>query len=185
MSPGERWVDGSIAGDLPKRRLSRLHNVNHFVVSQTNPHVVPFARHHGRPGVGPALMRVVSVTARSQGAWASDLVRRVSGAGKPVGRIAAAAHAVFSQDYRGHVDVHPPFRWALFRRMVSNPSRDELDLFIREGQRAVWPRVAMIRQQTRMGRAFKRAVAQLEAALAETEAPGAPPVPDGPPPMQP
>ena len=68
--PGERWVDGSIAGDLPKRRLSRLHNANHFVVSQTNPHVVPFVRSHRRRGVGPALVRVVSATARTQGAWA-------------------------------------------------------------------------------------------------------------------
>ncbi|NJN36554.1 MAG: hypothetical protein HC794_05210 [Nitrospiraceae bacterium] len=30
---GERWVDGSLHGDLPKQRLSRLHNVNHFIVS--------------------------------------------------------------------------------------------------------------------------------------------------------
>ena len=50
-TPGERWVDGSIAGDLPKRRLSRLHNVNHYIVSQTNPHVVPFVRTVASVGV--------------------------------------------------------------------------------------------------------------------------------------
>ena len=27
---------------MVKSRLRRLHNVNHFVVSQTNPHVIPF-----------------------------------------------------------------------------------------------------------------------------------------------
>ena len=40
----KRWVDGSIANDLPMLRLARLHNVNHYIVSQTNPHVVPFMR---------------------------------------------------------------------------------------------------------------------------------------------
>ena len=40
----ETWVDGSIEGDLPKLRLSRLENVNHFIVSQTNPHVLPIVR---------------------------------------------------------------------------------------------------------------------------------------------
>lgn len=30
--------------DLPMRRLSELFNVNHFIVSQVNPHIVPFLR---------------------------------------------------------------------------------------------------------------------------------------------
>ncbi|PIE41574.1 MAG: patatin, partial [Gammaproteobacteria bacterium] len=37
-----RWVDGSVAGDLPIKRLSRLYGVNHTIVSQINPVVVPF-----------------------------------------------------------------------------------------------------------------------------------------------
>ena len=35
-----RWNDGSLKSDLPMLRLRRLHNVNHFIVSQTNPHGV-------------------------------------------------------------------------------------------------------------------------------------------------
>jgi serine/threonine protein kinase len=49
--PSERWVDGSLYGDLPKLRLARLHNVNHFIVSQTNPHVVAFNGQRGKAGV--------------------------------------------------------------------------------------------------------------------------------------
>lgn len=37
-----RYIDGSIAGDLPMKRMSELFNVNTFIVSQVNPHVVPF-----------------------------------------------------------------------------------------------------------------------------------------------
>lgn len=36
-----RWRDGSLEEDLPMRTLSELFNVNYFLVSQTNPHIVP------------------------------------------------------------------------------------------------------------------------------------------------
>lgn len=38
----QRWIDGSVDNDLPMAKLSELFNVNHFVVSQVNPHIVPF-----------------------------------------------------------------------------------------------------------------------------------------------
>lgn len=161
--PGERWVDGSIAGDLPKRRLSRLHNVNHFVVSQVNPHVLPFVRSHRQRHLGARMMGVMATAARSQGLFATDLVRRLTDRSAPMGRIAAAANAVFRQEYRGHVDLNPRFRWRALPKIVSNPSLQDLSGFIVEGERAVWPRVAMIREQTRIGRAFRDCVAQLHA----------------------
>jgi len=36
------YVDGSVAQDLPMQRLSELFNINSFIVSQVNPHVLPF-----------------------------------------------------------------------------------------------------------------------------------------------
>ncbi|KAG7141842.1 Lipase 4 like protein [Verticillium longisporum] len=38
----QRWIDGSVDNDLPMTRLAEMFNVNHFIVSQVNPHVVPF-----------------------------------------------------------------------------------------------------------------------------------------------
>jgi TAG lipase/steryl ester hydrolase/phospholipase A2/LPA acyltransferase len=38
------WRDGSLEMDLPMMQLKELFNVNHFIVSQTNPHVSPFLR---------------------------------------------------------------------------------------------------------------------------------------------
>lgn len=37
-----KFIDGSISADLPMQRLSELFNVNIFLVSQTNPWVIPF-----------------------------------------------------------------------------------------------------------------------------------------------
>ena len=45
-------------------------------------------------------------------------------------------------------------------KLVANPSRDDLATFIREGERAVWPKLAMIRDQTRLGRVFRRCLLQ-------------------------
>ncbi len=160
----ERWVDGSISGDLPKRRLSRLHNVNHFIVSQTNPHVLPFVRHHARPGIGPVITGLLSATVRSHGAWAMDLARRLSRSDR-VEQAATALRSVLDQEYRGDIDIHPQLRWDLARRVVANPTRRELAAFILEGERSVWPHVALIRDQTRIGRAFRACVAQLQSAI--------------------
>lgn len=39
-----RWRDGSLEIDLPMMQLKELFNVNHFIVSQANPHIVPLLR---------------------------------------------------------------------------------------------------------------------------------------------
>ncbi len=36
-----RWRDGSLEEDLPMRGLAEMFNVNYFICSQTNPHIVP------------------------------------------------------------------------------------------------------------------------------------------------
>jgi len=148
---GERWVDGSIHGDVPKQRLSRLHNVNHFIVSQTNPHVLPFIRHRQR-----------TVTAVAYGQLRSwvDLGRRVAPRGR-LARLANSAHAMLSQDYQGDIEVHPDLPMRAFRKIMSNPTPADLAHYIRAGERSVWPQIARIRNQTRIGRAFDACVAAL------------------------
>lgn len=37
-----KFLDGSIGHDLPMNQISILFNVNNFIVSQTNPWVIPF-----------------------------------------------------------------------------------------------------------------------------------------------
>jgi TAG lipase/steryl ester hydrolase/phospholipase A2/LPA acyltransferase len=37
-----KFLDGSIGQDLPMNKLSVFFNVNNFIVSQTNPWVIPF-----------------------------------------------------------------------------------------------------------------------------------------------
>ena len=163
--PGECWVDGSIHGDLPKRRLARLHNVNHTIVSQTNPHVIPFTRHHGKRGFRPALAGLASATARTHGAFVTDLLRRLSPSNiEPLHQLTEGAHALMAQDYRGDIDIHPQFHWKLYRKVFSNPTPEDLQAFIMEGQRSVWPKIQVIRAHTRIGQAFRTCVQILDRA---------------------
>jgi TAG lipase/steryl ester hydrolase/phospholipase A2/LPA acyltransferase len=39
-----QWRDGSLESDLPMIQLKELFNVNHFIVSQANPHIAPLLR---------------------------------------------------------------------------------------------------------------------------------------------
>lgn len=59
---GVKFADGSIHSDLPMRRLAELFNVNHFIVSQVNPHVIPFVisdtSNDAFSPIGPALKLV-------------------------------------------------------------------------------------------------------------------------------
>ncbi|MCK6504326.1 patatin-like phospholipase family protein [Myxococcota bacterium] len=162
--PTERWADGSITADLPKMRLARLFNVNHFIASQTNPHVLPFVRHHGQRGLVPTIAGIAGASVRSQGALVTDLARRATRPSKgPVGRLADRAYNLVSQDYRGDIDIHPQLRPSMLGKLVVNPSRDDLAEFIAEGERAAWPKLAMIRDQTRLGRVFRACLAELSA----------------------
>jgi TAG lipase / steryl ester hydrolase / phospholipase A2 / LPA acyltransferase len=157
----EKWVDGSIFGDLPKLRLSRLHNINHFIVSQTNPHVLPIAQlQGGNSGALPTLTGLAGSLARNQGSGVVDLVRRVSGSGT-LGLATEQLHTLVNQDYKGDIDIHPRFNPQVYSKVLSNPTRDDLDFFILEGQRAVWPRLAMIRDHTRISRAFERSLKKI------------------------
>jgi TAG lipase/steryl ester hydrolase/phospholipase A2/LPA acyltransferase len=69
----QRWIDGSVDNDLPMAKLSELFNVNHFIVSQVNPHIVPFLEKSGRPTTGEG-------KAESQ-----EVANRVGGMGGVVG----------------------------------------------------------------------------------------------------
>ena len=166
--PSERWVDGSLHGDLPKQRLSRLHNVNHFVVSQTNPLVLPLMQHGRKRGVRAAVAGVLGATVRGQGGTAADIARRITPRG-PIGQLANQAYALVNQDYRGDIDIHPRVTWESYRKVVSNPTRADLDRFIAAGERAVWPQVAKIRNQTRIGAAFRECLATVNGTAPEQD----------------
>ena len=160
--PGERWMDGSMHGDLPKMRLARLHNINRFIVSQTNPHVLPFLGLRAQRGVLPSATRLVGRYAWGQSQQAFQLAAKLAEPTPLRGWADLAVH-VTRQEWRGDIDIHPRLRWRLYRRVFANPTLEELEMFILDGERATWPRLAAVRHQTRLSRLLQRAGRQLDA----------------------
>ena len=73
------------------------------------------------------------------------------------------------QSYSGDIDIHPRLRAGALLRTFSNITRSELDMHILEGERAVWPLLARIRDQTCVSRALDKAIRELKAREANGE----------------
>lgn len=162
---GERWIDGSIHGDVPMMRLGRLHNVNHYIVSQANPHVQPFTSVRSRRGLLPTAVELATGSARAQSRQVLNLARRRLGH-SPWRPALESAHAMVHQNYTGDINIHPPFRVLDWARVMKNPSLPELEAYIHSGERATWPQLEMIRQHTRVGRVMAQCIARLESRMA-------------------
>jgi NTE family protein len=161
----ERWIDGSLKGDLPMRRLSRLHNVNHFIVSQVNPHVAPVRRVTGRRGIVPVVSGVILSSVRAQVIHQLELARDLTKS-TPLYSTFDVAHSLADQPYSGDIDIHPRFRPTALLRAMSNISHQELLKHIREGEHATWPLLARVRDQTCVSRALDASIRRLSSELA-------------------
>ena len=158
----ETWIDGSLKGDLPMRRMSRLHNVNHFIVSQVNPHVAPVRRVTGRRGVVPAVSGVIVSSLRTQLTQQLELARSLT-KNTPLYATLDVAYSLAGQPYGGDIDIHPRLRPVALLRTLSNISHKELLQHIYEGERATWPMLARVRDQTCVSRAMDAAIKRLSA----------------------
>ena len=162
----ESWIDGSIEGDLPKIRLSRLQNVNHFVVSQTNPHVLPMAHVKSGNSLWSKLLQKGGRFAQVQGAFAMEVLGDVVDS-RWGGEWVRRAQNFIAQDYEGDVNIHPRFRLDLYRLMLKNPNEAELLTFIREGEQATYPKLGVIKMQTRVGRIIDGCIGTLRQRLGQ------------------
>jgi len=157
----EKWFDGSFHSDLPLERLGQVHNVNHFIVSQTNPHVLPFMGNNKNSVFGTAY-DLVAGSMRIQAAQVLDVARnRVQSSSWR--RALDVGHAVLRQPYSGNINIHPRFSARTYTKVLSNATVPELEWFILQGERATWPYVAMIRDRTRIYRTIHQCMERLQA----------------------
>jgi TAG lipase / steryl ester hydrolase / phospholipase A2 / LPA acyltransferase len=165
---GETWIDGSLGADLPTMRVSRLHNVNHFIVSQTQPHALPLLAGVNQRGLVGLASEAALSAARTQSIQALDLARRIA-ARTPLGLGMEVAHGLVRQHYRGDINIHPRFDPRVYTKILQNASREDLAYFVREGERATWPKLAMVRDATRIGRCLARCEAGLVAQMSSPD----------------
>lgn len=152
--PTRKWVDGSVNDDLPVGRLSRLYGVNHTIVSQTNPHVVPFiSRDEKAPGPMALARTFATRNFQLNAKLALEVVQsRIKN--NDIALLIDKAHSVVRQQYSGDINIIPPRRASNILRIFKNPTVDDVREFIETGERATWPRLELIRNSTRISRTF-------------------------------
>jgi NTE family protein len=161
--PSLRWTDGSLRSDLPTLRLRRLHNVNHFIVSQTNPHVIPFLRSAPEtPGLIGTLRDYAYSTIKGSAQTAIGL-GRLSIPLQDLRHTLDYATSILEQDYRGNITILPKVTVWRYAHVTANPKMEAVQRFIREGERATWKRIPMIRNQTRIAQTLGRCVQRVDA----------------------
>uniref|UniRef100_A0A2P2JI03 Triacylglycerol lipase SDP1 n=1 Tax=Rhizophora mucronata TaxID=61149 RepID=A0A2P2JI03_RHIMU len=150
-----RWRDGSLEVDLPMMQLKELFNVNHFIVSQANPHIAP-------------LLRLKKVLRALGGNFAAKLAQltemevkhrcnQVLELGFPLGGLAK----LFAQDWEGDVTVVMPATLAQYSKIIQNPTNLELQKAANQGRRCTWEKLSAIKANCGIELALDECVAIL------------------------
>ncbi|MHA7855309.1 DUF3336 domain-containing protein [Marinobacter shengliensis] len=162
--PRLKFVDGSVVSDLPIERLVHLYDVNFTIVSQTNPHVVPFLSQQSRDeklSLGSLPMHLVKSEIQFHGQGVFDYLRKRV---RPelMRQMAGQMYTIMAQRYSGDVTIAPTYAFRDFRRMLSNPSPEYVREMILAGERATWPKISMIRSHARISKTLERCVRRLK-----------------------
>ena len=161
--PSRKWVDGSMTGDLPARRLSRLYGVNFFISSQTNPFVLWALQ--DPHGASDPLSRFLAIYQSAGRDWlravypiSMDMVRDIY----PLNMLTRMWFDLVTQEYTADVNIIP-------RRRIYDPSMllarlpvEEVSKLMQEGQRSAWPKIEMIRNCTMISRRIEDILRELE-----------------------
>jgi predicted acylesterase/phospholipase RssA len=154
-----KFSDGSMEQDLPMQQLSEMFNVNHFIVSQANPHAVMFASYNQRTsvwinpltGMMNAVLTFLKDRVRS---WIGHTVELLGA------RRIAPLHATsrtmmaqfFTQEYEGRACDISLIPWLSHRSAFSalmhclyNPTEEEFRSWIEAAERETWKHLPAIK----------------------------------------
>jgi NTE family protein len=151
--PSRKWIDGSFSDDLPAKRLARLYGVNHYIVSMTNPFVLPFVGDPAHSGeLRKMASRLMQVGMRESATILGYLNRRYMKAFPRVESSLSLYYSVMAQNYTGDINIVYQFYLKDPRRLLTFLSPEEMMEMIRDGERATWPKIETIRTCTKIGR---------------------------------
>lgn len=151
-----RWIDGSIEGDIPAKRLAELFNVNHLIVSQVNPHVHILLRLKNGPNI---IFNKIMFLISSEVSFRISLLANL-------GLFPSLLHkisSVINQEYEGHITIVPSLSASDFFRTLSRTTDVFVKHAISKGAKATWPKMSLIRNQCRVEHALDQIISELRA----------------------
>ena len=161
--PTRKWVDGSIADDLPAKRLSRLYSTNHYIVSMVNPIAIPFLRKEGsRSALGSALGSLGVGMGRELLNFYRGVVQRQGDNWPRFNMLMNSVHALIDQEYSGDINIVPSFRWYNPAKILSHLSEKDLIELMEGGEHSTYPSVESIRICTKISRTMEEILTRFE-----------------------
>jgi predicted acylesterase/phospholipase RssA len=162
---GLKFIDGSIKADLPMQRLSELFNVNAFIVSQTNPWVIPLLSSDDGGGTwGDSMQfKVYKVFKRLLLMEFRHRVAQLSTVG--IASWLTRSLEMFTQEYRGHVTIWPVPSLKDYKNILSNPSDEDIQRCIRESNQRTFPKMNMLKGILTIEKTFDLCYSQLKLGL--------------------
>lgn len=163
--PGDdtRWIDGSVENDIPRARLAELFNVNHFIVSQVNPHVYPFLerkrREPGPPSRMNHLIRTILYLIHSETCFR---LHQLISLNLLFPNTLHRLLSILTQKYDGDITVIPDLTLTDIRLLFADPSKEQIASSVRRGARATWPLVSVIWNQCRVEMLLDQMLAKMK-----------------------
>lgn len=151
--PGDdtRWIDGSVENDIPRARLAELFNVNHFIVSQVNPHVYPFLERKRRePGPPSRINNFIRTFLYLIHSEMCFRLHQLISLNLIMPNVLHRILSVLTQKYDGDITIIPDLTLTDVRLLFADPSREQISSSIRRGARATWPLISVIWNQCRV-----------------------------------
>lgn len=150
----DKWIDGSVDGDIPIKRLSEMFNVNHCIVSQVNPHINIFLQL--KNSESKLLNSFLYLT------WSECLYRLKQIANLGIfTNILMKTISIFEQRYEGDITIVPKFGIDDYLRTLSKTTPEFVHDAIIKGARATWPKMDMIRNQCLVEQTLDRIIFKL------------------------
>ncbi|RDL30982.1 Patatin-like phospholipase-containing protein [Venustampulla echinocandica] len=162
------WIDGSVDNDLPMTRLAEMFNVNHFIVSQVNPHVVPFLvkdddaitkAAQSENDSGPGWVYTITSLAKDEALHRMQVLAELG----VFPNLVTKCKSILSQKYSGDITILPQIYYKDFPRILKNPTSDFMVQACLSGERATWPKLSRVRNHCAVELALDAAVQQLRA----------------------
>ncbi|NNL57382.1 MAG: DUF3336 domain-containing protein, partial [Pseudomonadales bacterium] len=155
--PSRQWVDGSVSDDLPAKRLARLYGVNHYIVSQANPMVLPFiTESKNQRSIRAVLTNTARQTYREWLNASATIFHKPLSKNSVLARAANNFISVVNQDYTGDINILPRNRFYNPFKLLGRMSAEEALSLVAAGERSAWRKIEMIRVQTRIGKVLDK-----------------------------
>ncbi|KAI0018541.1 acyl transferase/acyl hydrolase/lysophospholipase [Xylariomycetidae sp. FL0641] len=167
----QMWIDGSVDNDLPMTRLAEMFNVNHFIVSQVNPHVAPFLAKDDGPYPSSTVrhqtvhkeesdwLQTFTALAKSEALHRMHFMAEIG----IFPNIVSKLRSILSQKYSGDINILPAVGVLDLPKILANPSTEFMLRSCLLGERATWPKLSRIRDRCAIELALDRAVHALRA----------------------